>query len=216
MLWAIRMSWVSQKSKHVLGRRNSGFFPGADVGDHATPASVLAVDLIVEIISVRGPTRPDAFLVDPLRHPSFHADDKLFTLVGEKRNLRSVRRNNRKSHFHRREGQLHAFGSIAAAAPQRVVRVRGIHDPFPVPEECRVCRRDPGENRKKLMRLHVVANQFATLLRADHKNLLSIAARPWRRVRQRTIRESNRPPWAAKNPVCIGSTQMSDCWSFPD
>src|SRR5277367_6504479 len=199
MLWAIRMSWVSQKSKHVLGRRNSGFFPGADVGDHANPAFVLAVDLIVEIISVRGPTRPEAF-VDPLRRPSVHADDKLFTLVGEKRNLRSVRRNNRKSHFHRREGQLHAFGSIAAAAPQGMVRGRSIHDPFSVPGECRVCRRDPGENRKKLMRLDIVANQFAALLRTERKNLLSIAARPWIRVRQRSIRESNRLPRAAEEP----------------
>ena len=51
---------------------------------------------------------------------------------------------------------------------------------------------------------------------AEDKNLLSVTARGWTRVRQRSICESNRFPRAAKEPRQYGSSQISDREAVPD
>src|ERR1700760_3196452 len=81
-----------------------------------------------------------------------------------------------------------------------MIGVGRISDPFSIPRKCRIGCRNSREERLKTMRLHVVSNQLAALLRTERKYLLSVPARRRIRIRQRSIGEPNWFPWVAEEP----------------
>src|ERR1700692_4924345 len=104
--------------------------------------------------------------------------------------LVSVGRNGGALYFHWRVSKLRTLRSIGVTAPQIMVRVRSVSHPFPIFGKRRIDRGNSAEERQELLRLQIIVNKFATPLRADRKNLLSIRAQPRAGIFERSGSES--------------------------
>src|SRR5271165_1834648 len=143
-------------------------------------------------VPVGGPgSATGKLLVNFQRLPAIDADHVYSSGRSAEGNFRSIRRNEGITHLQWGVGQLLAFSSIAPAAPQGAIWIGSVGNPLSITREGWVRRRDSGEERHELMRLHVIPNQLATGLGADGKDLFPIATRERVTIRQRAVCETN-------------------------
>jgi hypothetical protein len=123
--------------------------------------------------------------------PTVHADHIRLPMGRPKRDPLSVRGNEGIHDLQGRISELQTFCSVNAAAPERVIRVGCVSDPVAVARERRIDSRDARKKRQKLLRFHIVADEFASPFCANREDLFPVPARDSARVVQRPIRKAD-------------------------
>src|SRR5882762_328610 len=155
-------------------------------------------------LSVRRPIRGDRLFRDLSRRTSAH-----FTYVNKVAkcrvdNLSPIRRNVWEPNHCWRIGKLKAIAPVAAAAPQCAIRIRTIGNPFSIAGERRIRRGNAGKEGNEFVEFFVVANEFASALGTDDKDLLSVAAHACICVRERAISKAQRSLKALEKANLLG------------